>query len=84
MYWVEDLLRPPTSVKLVRNDIWFKIPRRYFGKIYARSRFTIKYIGFGGGAIDTDYRGRVSVILFNHSDKYISLERGSRFAQMAF
>ena len=84
MYWVEDLLRAPTSVKLVRNDIGFKIRRGYFDKIYARSRFTIRYIDVGGGAIDTDYRGPVSVIFFNHSDKYISLERGSRFAQMVF
>ena len=80
LYCVEDLLIPPTTVKLVRTDIGFKIPRGYFGKIYARSSFVIRYVGRGG--IDADYRGPVSIIFFNHSDKYISLESGIRFPQI--
>ena len=84
LYCVEDMLIPPTSVKLIRIDIGFKIPRSYFGKICARSSIAIRYTDAGGGAIDADYRGPISVIFFNHLDKYISLERGSRFAQIVF
>ena len=84
LYCDEDSLIPPTSVKLVRTDIGFKIPRGYFGKIYARSCFAIRYTDVGEGATDADYRGPVSVIFFNHSEKYISLERGRRFPQIVF
>ena len=84
LYCVEDFLIPPTSIKLVRTDIRFKTPRGYFGKIYARSSFAIRHTDVGGGAIDADYCGPVSAIVFVHSDKYISLERGSRFVQIVF
>ena len=84
LYCVEDFLIPTTSIKLVRTDIRFKIPRGYFGKIYARSSFVIRHTDVGGGAIDADYCGPVSAIVFVHSDKYISLERGSRFVQIVF
>ena len=68
------------SVKLVRTAIGFKIPRGYFGKICVRSSFAIRYTNVGWGEIDAGCRWPVSVIFFKHSDKYISLERGSKFA----
>jgi dUTP pyrophosphatase len=34
------------------------------------------------GVIDSDYRGEVVVILFNHSDKPFSFKSGDRIAQL--
>ena len=47
---------------LLRTDIRFKIPCGYFGKIEARSRFTLRFTDIGGGVIDADCRGLVEVI----------------------
>jgi dUTP pyrophosphatase len=36
----------------------------------------------GAGIIDSDYRGGISVLLFNHSDAPVTIEAGSRIAQI--
>lgn len=39
-------------------------------------------IDVGAGVIDTDYRGPVGVILFNHSDTDFEVKAGDRIAQL--
>lgn len=34
------------------------------------------------GVIDSDYRGNVGVILFNHSDENFTVNKGDRVAQL--
>lgn len=34
------------------------------------------------GVIDEDYRGNISVILFNHSNSEFTVQRGDRIAQL--
>lgn len=34
------------------------------------------------GVIDSDYRGNVGVILFNHSDEDFTVNKGDRVAQL--
>ena len=84
LYFVEDVLVSPNSTKIIRNDIGFKIPRGYFGKICGRLSFALRFTGVGGGVIDVDYGGPVSVIFFNFSNRHIEIEKGSRFAQIVF
>ena len=62
LYSVEDVLVSPNSTKIIRTDIVFKILRGYFGKIYARLSFALRFTEDGGGVIDADYRGPVCVI----------------------
>ena len=38
----------------------------------------------GGGGIDADYSGPVSVIFFNFSDRFVHIEKGDRFCQIIF
>ena len=71
-------------MKIIKTDIGFKIPRGYFGKNYARSSLVIRCTEVSGGAIDSDYRGPVSVIFFNFSNKSIEIEKSNRFFQIAF
>ena len=34
------------------------------------------------GTIDSDYRGEIKVIMYNHSDKEFTIDNGDRIAQM--
>jgi len=42
------------------------------------------YIQVLGGVIDSDYRGEVKVILFNHSIHTYLYKKGERIAQIIF
>jgi dUTP pyrophosphatase len=39
-------------------------------------------IDIGAGVIDSDYRGSVGIILFNHSDEDFHISPGDRIAQL--
>lgn len=61
---VEEVTIPSSSIKIIKTDIGFKIPRGYFAKIYLGSSLAARCAKIGGGVIDPDYRGPVSVIFF--------------------
>ena len=71
LYSVENVLVPPAMMKLIRTDIGFKISKGYFGKIHARSSFALCLTDAGGGVIDAVYKGPVTVLFFNFSNKFI-------------
>ena len=81
---VEDVLLPPSTIKLLRTDIVFKIPRGYLGKIHRHYSFALRSTDDGGGVIDAKYRGSVSVIFFSFSARLVEIEKGIRFAQIIF
>ena len=84
LYSVENVIVPANSMKIIKTEIGFKIPRGYFGKIYARSSLEIRCTEVSGGVIGSDYRGPVSVIFSNFSNKSIEIEKGNRFRQIVF
>ena len=49
LYSVECVRIPSNSIKLIKMDVGFKIPRGYFGKIYARSSLVIRCTEGCGG-----------------------------------
>ena len=54
-------------------------------KIFSRSGLFLNHlVTVEGGVIDSDYRGIVKVILFNHSDQPFSVKIGHRIAQVVF
>ena len=71
-------------MKIIRTRISFKIPRGYFGKIYARSNLAVRCTEVGGGVIDANHRGSVAVIYFNFSEKSVDIGKGDRFCQVVF
>ena len=36
----------------------------------------------GAGVVDSDYRGPVGVVMFNHADSDLQIEKGDRVAQL--
>ena len=69
----------------VSTDLKFKIPIDMFGKIFTRSgQFIRDRVTVEGGVIDSDYRGVVNILLFNHSNATVTVGKGQRFAQIVF
>lgn len=44
----------------------------------------MKPVFLGGGVLDSDYRGNISVILTNFSSWSVNIEKGDRIAQVMF
>lgn len=46
--------------------------------------FKLKSILHIGGVVDTDYRGNVTIILFNSSKQIFCVKRGEEIAQVSY
>ena len=61
------------------------IPPYLYGQIAGRSGLALRHrVEAHRGVVDSDYRGRVQVMLSNHGSSAVVLERGSRIAQILF
>lgn len=53
------------------------------GRVAPRSGLASKhFIDTGAGVIDSDYRGQVKVLLFNHAETDFEVKEGDRVAQL--
>jgi len=52
------------------------------GRISPRSGLGLHHINVGGGVVDEDFHGNLSMILFKHSDNPFHIHRGDRVAQI--
>lgn len=78
-----DMVVPAHDKATVPTEIRIKLPKNCYGRIAGRSGLASKRgITIGAGVIDADYRGPISVILFNHSDQDFEINRGDRIAQL--
>eukprot|EP01028_Stygiella_incarcerata_P000311 TRINITY_DN10346_c0_g1_i1.p1 TRINITY_DN10346_c0_g1~~TRINITY_DN10346_c0_g1_i1.p1 ORF type:complete len:359 (-),score=109.36 TRINITY_DN10346_c0_g1_i1:374-1450(-) len=78
-----EMTIPPRSSAVVPLDLVMEIPSMLYGRIAGRSGLATKHsIDVGAGVIDSDYRGPVGVVLFNHSDKPFLVEHRARIAQL--
>ena len=83
LFSCENGIIEPHSKKMIDIGISVKIPYGYYGRIASRSGLTIKKsIDVGAGVIDSDYRGNISVILFNHGDERFTFNIGDKLAQL--
>ena len=80
-----DVALPPGERILVSAGIRVSVPDGYEAQVRPRSGLAIKH-GIGvlnaPGTVDSDYRGVVSVILFNSGKEPFMIRRGDRIAQM--
>lgn len=73
---------PAKGKTLVKTDIAMAIPYGYYGRVAPRSSMAMKHTDIGAGVIDSDYRGEIGVVLFNHSDTDLVIKVHDRVAQL--
>ena len=71
------------DLRVVSTGLAMEIPEGWKGEIYSRSGLASKglFVVNQPGKIDSDYRGEVIVLLYNSSQKEITLVSGARIAQ---
>lgn len=74
---------PPHGKELIHTEIEVALPEGTYGRIAPRSSLAWKFhIDVGAGVIDSDYRGEIGIVLFNHSDTPFKIQKGDRVAQL--
>lgn len=80
-----DTLLEPGERRLVPTGIAVAIPEGYAGLVVPRSGLATRH-GISAvnspGLVDSGYRGELSVILINHGQEPVKLQRGDRIAQL--
>ena len=78
-----DMVIGPHDKGIVKTDIAIKVPVGTYGRVAPRSGLAAKhFIDVGAGVIDSDYRGNIGVVLFNHSNEVFEIRKGDRIAQL--
>lgn len=83
IYSDESYILLPGERHTFDTGVAMAIPKGYVGLVMSRSGSAVKNgIEKGAGVIDSDYRGELKVLLYNHSDESYPICRGDRIAQM--
>ncbi len=81
----EKVVIKPNSSELIPTGLQVAIPEELEIQIRPRSGLAAKEsmgVLNSPGTIDSDYRGELKIILFNHGDKDFVINNGDRIAQM--
>lgn len=70
------------SLNFLPTGLSFEIPKGHYGQIACRSSLAVRGITVSGGIIDSDYRGEILVMLFNHGKEDVQIYQGQKFAQL--
>lgn len=75
-------LEPHTRV-LVDTGVSIAFPRGWYGRIAPRSGLALNYgIDVLAGVVDSDYTGKIKVILYNSGDRPFTISCGDKIAQI--
>uniref|UniRef100_A0A6C0CK84 dUTP diphosphatase n=1 Tax=viral metagenome TaxID=1070528 RepID=A0A6C0CK84_9ZZZZ len=77
----------PRKRAIIDTGIRVVIPSGHEGQVRSRSGLAAKHgimVLNSPGTIDSDYRGRIKVILLNTSDTVFEVNSGDRIAQLVF
>jgi len=67
----------------IQTGISVAIPPGHYGRIASRSSLSLRHgIEVGAGVIDTDYRGEILVVLYNHGFENYTIKKGDKIAQL--
>ena len=75
----------PGTIMAIPTGFAMELPTGYEAQIRPRSGLALKHgvtIANAPGTIDSDYRGEIKVILFNHGNKEFIINNNDRIAQM--
>lgn len=84
LYAAAPVTVEPLGKALVPLDIAVDLPAGHYARIAPRSGLAVRnHIGVGAGVVDRDFRGNISVVLFNHDAKErFQVNVGDRIAQL--
>jgi dUTP pyrophosphatase len=71
--------------KLIPSGLMIQVPKGHEAQIRPRSGLALKKgisIVNSPGTIDSDYRGPVGIIIINHGEDQVRIDRGDKIAQM--
>jgi dUTP pyrophosphatase len=74
----------PQMITKVPLDIAILPPIGSYVQLMSRSGLALKGVTCHAGVIDPDYRGNITVLLHNSTDKPIKIKAGDRIAQILF
>ena len=78
-----DCTIPAGGKGLVKMGLSISFPTGLYARIAPRSGLALKkFIAVGVGVVNSDYRGDVGVVLFNHGDQDFQVKMGDRIAQL--
>jgi dUTP pyrophosphatase len=78
-----DCTIPPRSKYIIKTDLQMSFPKNTYGRIADRSSIALnQHINVVAGVIDSDYRGNICIIVFNHSNNFVNFKAGDRIAQI--
>ena len=79
----EAAVVPGGGKAIIPTGLAIRTPPGTYGRIAPRSGLTVKKsLDVGAGVVDSDYRGPVGVVLFNHSKEDVAIAAGDRIAQL--
>lgn len=76
---------PPNGQVVIPTGMAISIPEGYVGLACPRSGLAFKHsitLTNGPGVIDSDYRGEIMGIMFNHGEEPVYIEPGDRIFQL--
>ena len=83
LYSAKEYFVYPQDKVLIDTDIAISLPIGTYGRIAPRSSVASKYFtDIGAGVIDSDYRGPIKILLFNHSKEQLHIKLGDKIAQL--
>lgn len=83
----EEVTLAPGARAMVPTGLAIALPSGFEAQVRPRSGLAAKQgvtVLNSPGTVDADYRGEVKVILINHGDEPVVIDRGMRIAQMLF
>lgn len=75
------VIRPHERATL-NTGCHFEIPVGYVGLLTSKSGLMAKQGLTSRGTIDAGYTGAIQVVLFNHSDKAVTIKKGEKISQL--
>lgn len=76
---------PRNRSRVISTGFAVAVPEGWELQCRPRSGLAAKHmvtVGNAPGTIDSDYRGEIKIILFNHGETFFNIKRGDRIAQL--
>lgn len=78
-----DQVVPAQGRAKIKTDLQICLPKGCYGRIAPRSGLALDhFIDIGAGVVDRDFRGNISIIIFNHGKQDFPVLAGDRVAQL--